>query len=108
MHQYRSAAVAQIDRQLLRIPVNNPPESIIAYLRSLRRYLQAKEGAKLIGCHRESFYLLIAEQGLPAEKRGRRWRIDPIAFAAWLETRGFASGSGEPPVKHLQQAPHNN
>ena len=106
MHQYRSAAVAQIDRQLLRIPNNKPPESLVAYLRSLRRYLEAKEGAKLIGCHRETFYLLISS-GLPAEKRGRRWRIDPIKFADWLEARGFAPAATELPEKHQQQAPTN-
>ena len=104
MHQYRSAAVAQIDRQLLRVPTNKPPESLVAYLRSLRRYLEAKEAAKLIGCHRESFYLLIAN-GLPAQKRGRRWRIDPIAFATWLEARGFAPAVTEPQEKRQQEAP---
>jgi excisionase family DNA binding protein len=89
LHHYRSVAVAQIDHQRLKIPTNLQPESVVAYLRSLRRYLEAKEGAKLIGCHRETFYLLISN-GLPAEKRGRRWRIDPIKFAAWLESTGFA------------------
>jgi excisionase family DNA binding protein len=69
------------------------PDSIVAFLRSLRRYLDAKDAAKILGCHRESLYILIAEQGLPAEKRGRRWRIDPIKFAAWLEARGFASST---------------
>lgn len=89
MRQYGGTAAAQIDLQRLNVqrlnvPVNRQPESIIAYLRSLRRYLEAKEAAKLIGCHRESFYILISN-GLPAEKRGRRWRIDPIRLAAWLE-----------------------
>ncbi len=103
MFQYRTAALAQIDLQRLKIPATRPPESIIAYLRSLRRYLEAKEGAKLIGCHLETFYLLISS-GLPAEKRGRRWRIDPIKFAAWLEARGFAPAATEQPEKPQQEA----
>lgn len=107
MHQYRSAAVSEIDRQLLRIPANKPPESMVAYLRSLRRYLEAKEAAKVIGCHLETLYGLISS-GLPAEKRGRRWRIDPIRFADWLESAGLAPIADEPPEKHRQQAPHNN
>lgn len=103
MYRYRSAAVAQIDLQRQKVSVNKPPESIVAYLRSLRRYLGAKEGAKLIGCHRETFYLLILD-GLPAEKRGRRWRIDPIAFADWLETRGFAPAVAEPSEKRQHKS----
>jgi excisionase family DNA binding protein len=82
------------------------PDSIVAFLRSLRRYLEAKEAAKVIGCHLESLYILIAEQGLPAEKRGRRWRIDPIKFAAWLEARGFAPATtAQEPGQ--QEAPPN-
>jgi excisionase family DNA binding protein len=105
MYEYRSPAVAQIDRQLLKIPINKAPESLVAYLRSLRRYLEAKEGAKLLGCHLETFYLLISS-GLPAEKRGRRWRIDPIKFAAWLEARGFAPATTAQ-EQGQQEAPPN-
>jgi excisionase family DNA binding protein len=105
MFQYRTAALAQIDLQRVKITATRPPESIIAYLRSLRRYLEAKEGAKLLGCHLETFYLLISS-GLPAEKRGRRWRIDPIKFAAWLEARGFAPATtAQEPGQ--QEAPPN-
>ena len=42
MFQYRTAALAQIDLQRVKITATRPPESIIAYLRSLRRYLEAK------------------------------------------------------------------
>ncbi|HEV2136337.1 MAG TPA: helix-turn-helix domain-containing protein [Terracidiphilus sp.] len=109
MHQYRSAAVAQIDRQLLRIPANRPPESIVTYLRSLRTYLDAKGASRVLGCHRETLYLLIEEKKLPAQKRGRRWRIDPIAFANWLESSGLAQPTAnDAPEKRQQEAPPNN
>jgi excisionase family DNA binding protein len=107
MHQYLGSVAAQVERQRLKSPSTKPPDSIIAFLLSLRRYLEAKEAAKILGCHRESLYLLISEQGLPAEKRGRRWRIDPIKFGAWLEARGFGPAATELPEKHQQEAPPN-
>ncbi len=104
LHPYRSAAVAQIDNQRLKVPVSKPPESIVAYLRSLRTYLDAKGTARVLGCHRETLYLLIEEMHLPAQKRGRRWRIDPVAFAAWLEATGFAPDATEESEKRLPPA----
>jgi len=93
-YHYRPPRIAQAQGQ---------PENVLTWLRSLRRYLEVKEGARIIGCHRETFYGLIAA-GCPAEKRGRRWRIDPIAFAAWLESSGFASSANSEPVSVHQAA----
>ncbi len=83
------------------------PQSVIAHLRSLRRYLSANEGARVISCHPETFYRLIAS-GLPAEKRGRRWRIDPIKFADWLEAEGFASAAKSVPSARSQKGGTTN
>lgn len=105
MYRYRAAAAAQVDIQRLSIPVNRPPESIVNYLRSLRGYLDPKLASKILGCHRETLYLLISEKNLSAQRRGRRWRIDPIKFAAWLESTGFAPAATEPPEKRQQEAP---
>jgi excisionase family DNA binding protein len=84
MYEYRSAYAAQVDVQRLRAPVARPPESIIAYLRGLRRMLTPKETAKILARHPETIYRMIAA-GLPAAKHGRSWRIDPICLATWLE-----------------------
>ncbi len=85
-----SGYAARAEIQKLKVAVGRPPEDLLAFLRSRREYLDPKTAARYIGCHQESLYRLIVEQGLPAEKRGRRWRIDPCKFAAWLETKGFA------------------
>ena len=78
--------------QKLKLTARHPPDSIPAHLRSLAGsgYLSAKDACKYMRCHLETLYRLIAEDGLPAQKRGRRWRIDPVKFADWLESRGFA------------------
>lgn len=90
MHKSGHASRAEV--QKLKLTVGHPPDSIPAHLRSLAGsgYLSAKAACKYMGCHLETLYRLIAEEGLPAQKRGRRWRIDPLKFADWLESRGFA------------------
>jgi len=79
---------SELRRAQLNAP--SPPESIVVFLRSLRRHLMAKEGARILSYYLETFYGFIGD-GLLAERRGRRWRIDPIKFAEWLEARGFAT-----------------
>jgi len=88
----KSGLASRAEAQKLKLTVGRPPDSIPAHLRSLAGsgYLSAKAACKYMGCHLETLYRLIAEEGLPAQKRGRRWRIDPLKFADWLESRGFA------------------
>ena len=89
---YKSGQASRAEVQKLKVTVGRPPDSIPAYLRSIASsgYLSAKEACKYIGCHLETLYRLIAEDALPAQKRGGRWRIDPLKFADWLDSRGFA------------------
>jgi len=63
------------------------PESIVAYLRSLRRELTIKETARILARHPETVRTMITTVGLPAVKRGGSWRIDPIRLASWLEAK---------------------
>jgi excisionase family DNA binding protein len=60
------------------------PASISSYLRSLRRELTVKETARILARHPETVRIMISAAGLPAVKRGRTWRIDPIRLADWL------------------------
>lgn len=63
------------------------PASISSYLRSLRRELTVKETARILARHPETVRIMIATAGLPAVKRGRTWRIDPIRLADWLDAK---------------------
>jgi excisionase family DNA binding protein len=76
-------ALADLQRQ--RPQATRIPVSIPAYLRGLRELLTVKMAAKILARHPETIYRLIDHEGLPAEKHGRRWKIDPILLANWLE-----------------------
>jgi excisionase family DNA binding protein len=85
MHNYTPGLLVQPAIQKAKLQTPLQPESIIGYLRGLRRMLTVKEAAKVLVRHRETVYLLIEKNGLPASKHGRSWRIDPILLAEWLE-----------------------
>jgi excisionase family DNA binding protein len=63
------------------------PENLISQLRSLHRFLTAKEVAKLLNCHTETIYKKIKHQGLPTTRDVGRWKIDPHRLADWIEKR---------------------
>lgn len=86
MYEYQPCRIPQSDLQRLGMQAARPPDSIIMFLRGLRRMLTVKEAARILGRHRETVYEWIAA-GLPATKQGRTWRIDPIRLAAWLESK---------------------
>ena len=96
-------ASAKTELKQLKLQGPRPPESVIAYLRSLRRTVTVKEAAKIIARHPETFYRLIAT-GLPAAKSGRTWRIDPIRLADWLEEQDHAPAV----VAQPKQAPERS
>ena len=85
MYQYIRPAQTNAERLNLQTP--RPPESIIVFLRNLRRLLTVGDVAKILSRHPETVYGWIAAGGLPASKQGRTWRIDPIRLAAWLEAK---------------------
>lgn len=74
-----------------RTSVLSPPDSVLASLRLQRAYLSVSQVSRLLGRHRETVYILISADGLPAVKDKRRWKVDPIRLADWLEMRGYAS-----------------
>lgn len=49
--------------------------------------LTAADVAKLLRVHVETVYSLIATQGLPAIKVGKRWRFEEDKIRAWIESR---------------------
>lgn len=67
-----------------------PPESILDYLRRLRKMLTPKEVGVILRHHEESIYVMISG-GLPATKSHGRWKIDPILLANWLTTQGYVT-----------------
>lgn len=79
------AYVAQPKVQQHKLKDSGQPESIVAYLRSLRRELTIKDTARILARHPETVRTMITTVGLPATKRGGSWRIDPIRLANWLE-----------------------
>lgn len=79
------AYVALPKVQHLKVKDPGQPESIVAYLRSLRRELTIKDTARILARHPETVRMMIVTSGLPAVKRGKSWRIDPIRLADWLE-----------------------
>ena len=62
-------------------------DNVLAYLERLPRYLAVSEVAKLLRKHSETIYRHINEDGLPAIKDGRRWKIDSAALADWYRKR---------------------
>jgi excisionase family DNA binding protein len=90
MHEYHSAmsALAEFQRPMKQGP--RPPNSIIEYLRNQRELWTIKRAARALAHHPETVYTLIKNNGLPATKDGRRWKIDPIRLADWLEGQDSA------------------
>ena len=68
-----------------------PPDSVLGSLRLQRAYLSASQVGRILGKHRETVYIFISIDGLPAIKDGRRWKVGPIQLADWLVARGYAS-----------------
>jgi excisionase family DNA binding protein len=62
-------------------------DNVLDYLQRLHRYLAVSEVAKLLRKHPETIYRHIKEDGLPAIKDGRRWKIDSAALADWYGNR---------------------
>jgi len=81
------ANIAYPNVQRLKVKEFGQPESISAYLRGLRRELTVKETSKILARHPETVRIMIATAGLPAVKRGKSWRIDPIRLADWLDAK---------------------
>lgn len=71
-----------------------------------RPYLTAFQVAELLQLNVETVYVLIAREGLPATRVGRRWRFDESHVRRWFNDRcndasrggaasgGAASGDG--------------
>jgi len=85
MQRYRTYTV-QPKVPRLKAQELDPPASIGAYLRSLRRELTVRDTSKILARHPETVRIMIATEGLPATKRGGSWRIDPIRLADWLDS----------------------
>ncbi len=49
-----------------------------------------EEAAQSLRVTRRTMFALIREQGLPARRVGRGWRIDPEALRQWVSARGDA------------------
>lgn len=79
--------VAQPKVQQHKVKDSGQPESIVAYLRGLRRELSIKDTARILARHPETVRMMILTAGLPAVKRGKSWRIDPIRLADWLDAK---------------------
>lgn len=88
------ALPAQIDRKLIkgrlpRSPIAPVGEDMDTRLRSIRRYITAKELAGLMHWHLETVYRK-AKEGMPVDRdtgpdgRGRRLKIYPPEIADWL------------------------
>jgi excisionase family DNA binding protein len=58
-------------------------DNVLDYLERINCYLTVKEAAKILRKHRETIYRHIKDDGLPAIKDGRRWKIDSRALADW-------------------------
>jgi len=86
MQQYRTYT-AQPKAPRLKAQELDPPTSIGAYLRSLRRELTIKDTARILARHPETVRIMVSTLGLPATKRGGSWRVDPIRLADWLEAK---------------------
>lgn len=68
--------------------------NVLDYLQQPPRYLAVSEVAKLLRKHSETIYRHINEDGLPAIKDGRRWKIDSAALADWYRKRTARKSSG--------------
>ena len=49
-----------------------------------------EEAAQALRVTRRTMFALIKEQGLPARRVGKGWRIDPEALRQWISTRDDA------------------
>lgn len=78
---------AYVAQQQPKVKDPGQPESIAAYLRSLRHELTIKDTARILARHPETVRMMIVTAGLPAVKRGKSWRIDPIRLADWLDAK---------------------
>ncbi|MCR5259216.1 MAG: helix-turn-helix domain-containing protein [Desulfovibrio sp.] len=46
-----------------------------------------EEAAQALRITRRTMFTLIKEQGLPARRVGKGWRVDPDALKKWISTR---------------------
>ena len=49
-----------------------------------------EEAAQSLRVTRRTMFALIRDQGLPARRVGKGWRVDPEALRQWISTRGEA------------------
>ncbi len=69
-------------------------DNVLDYLERLNLYLTVKEAAKILRKHPETIYRHTKEDGLPAIKDGRRWKIDSSALADWYRKWTARKSSG--------------
>lgn len=85
-----SSYVSRLKVQPSKLTAVSTSRDTVAWLREQIGYWSVAQVARLLQKHRETVYGLISNDGLPAVKDRRRWKIDPKQLAVWLETRDYA------------------